>query len=58
MPSGPTKIIYPEDRLPVGQNLFAGLQRVLAMFGGAVLCPLLIEFDPNTTIFFSGLGSS
>eukprot|EP01042_Synura_sphagnicola_P030368 gene30368-39132_t len=50
-------IIFPEDRLPVGQNLVAGLQHVVAMFGGTVLCPLLIGFDPNVTIFFSGLAT-
>lgn len=52
-----SKVIYPEDRLPVGQNLIAGLQHVVAMFGGTVLCPLLIGFDANTTIFFSGLAT-
>ncbi|ESQ89594.1 hypothetical protein ABAC460_12040 [Asticcacaulis sp. AC460] len=57
MANEPTQIIYPEDRLPIGQNLVAGLQHVVAMFGGTVLCPLLIGFDPNTTIFFSGIAT-
>jgi len=51
------KIIYPEDRLPLGQTLVAGFQHVMAMFGGTVLCPLLIGFDPGTTVFFSGVAT-
>jgi len=50
-------VIYPEDRLPLGQTAVAGFQHVVAMFGGTVLCPLLIGFDPNTTIFFSGIAT-
>lgn len=50
-------LIYPEDRLPPVKTAIAGAQHVVAMFGGTVLCPLLIGFDPNTTVFFSGIAT-
>lgn len=50
-------IIAPDERLPWGQSVFVGLQHVLAMFGSTVLGPLLMGFDPNTAIFFSGIGT-
>jgi uracil-xanthine permease len=34
-----------------------GLQHVLAMFGSTVLGPILMGFNPNTAIFFSGIGT-
>lgn len=55
--TGNSAIIYPEDHLPFGQNLISGLQHVVAMFGGTVLCPILIGFDPNIAILFSGLAT-
>jgi putative pyrimidine permease RutG len=50
-------IIAPDERLPWGQTIFVGLQHVLAMFGATVLGPLIMGFDPNTAIFFSGIGT-
>src|SRR3954452_14699070 len=50
-------IIAPEERLPWGQSIFVGLQHVLAMFGSTVLAPIIMGFDPNTAIFFSGIGT-
>jgi uracil-xanthine permease len=50
-------IIAPDERLPWGQTLFVGLQHVLAMFGSTVLAPIIMGFDPNTAIFFSGIGT-
>src|SRR6202011_1692364 len=50
-------IIAPEERLPWGQTIFVGLQHVLAMFGATVLAPIIMGFDPNTAIFFSGIGT-
>ncbi len=50
-------IIAPEERLPWGQTIFVGLQHVLAMFGATVLAPLVMGFNPNTAIFFSGIGT-
>lgn len=50
-------IIAPDERLPWGQTIFVGLQHVLAMFGSTVLVPIIVGFDPNTAIFFSGIGT-
>jgi len=50
-------IIAPDERLPWGQSIFIGLQHVLAMFGATVLAPIIMGFDPNTAIFFSGIGT-
>ncbi len=50
-------IIAPDERPPWGQSIFLGLQHVLAMFGATVLGPILMGFNPNTAIFFSGIGT-
>jgi putative pyrimidine permease RutG len=50
-------IVAPDERLPWGQSIFLGLQHVLAMFGATVLGPILMGFNPNTAIFFSGIGT-
>ncbi len=50
-------IIAPDERVPWGQSIFLGLQHVLAMFGATVLAPIIMGFDPNTAIFFSGVGT-
>lgn len=50
-------VIAPDERLPWGQTVLVGLQHVLAMFGSTVLAPIIMGFDPNTAIFFSGIGT-
>lgn len=50
-------VIAPDERLPWGETIFLGLQHVLAMFGSTVLGPILMGFNPNTAIFFSGIGT-
>ena len=50
-------VIYPEDRLPFLKNAIAGFQHVIAMFGGTILCPMLMGFDPNIAILCSGLST-
>ncbi len=50
-------IIAPDERLPWGQSIAMGVQHIFAMFGSTVLAPLLMGFDPNTAIFFSGIGT-
>jgi uracil-xanthine permease len=50
-------IIAPDERLPWGQSILIGLQHVLAMFGSTILGPILMGFNPNTAIFFSGIGT-
>ena len=50
-------VILPEEKLPPGQTLLVGLQHVVAMFGATVLAPLLMGFDPNVAILFSGVAT-
>ncbi|KAG0747051.1 hypothetical protein G6F57_006217 [Rhizopus arrhizus] len=50
-------IIYIDERPPVIQCLFMGIQHVLAMFGSTVLAPLMMGLDTNTALFFSGIGT-
>jgi uracil-xanthine permease len=50
-------VIYPEDRLPWPQTILLGAQHVLAMFGATVLVPIILGFNPNTVIFFSGVAT-
>src|SRR5438105_13685586 len=51
------RIYYPEDRLPFVKLIPMGIQHVIAMFGGTVLAPILMGFDPRVTLFFSGIGT-
>jgi putative pyrimidine permease RutG len=50
-------VIAPDERPPAGQSVALGLQHIFAMFGATVLAPILMGFDPNTAIFFSGVGT-
>src|SRR5438445_13437167 len=50
-------IVFPEERLPWPQTILLGVQHVMAMFGATVLVPLILGFNPNTVIFFSGIGT-
>ncbi len=50
-------IVYPEERLPWPQTILLGIQHVMAMFGATVLVPVILGFNPNTVIFFSGIGT-
>lgn len=49
--------VAPDERLPWPQTVVMGIQHVVAMFGSTALAPLLMGFDPNTAIFFSGVGT-
>jgi uracil-xanthine permease len=49
--------VAPDERLPWPQTIAMGLQHVVAMFGSTALAPILMGFDPNTAIFFSGIGT-
>lgn len=49
--------IAPDERLPWGPTLAVGVQHIFAMFGATVLAPMLMGFDPNTALFFSGVGT-
>ena len=50
-------IYYPEDRIPFPRLLAMGMQHVVAMFGATVLAPVLMGFNPQLALFFSGLGT-
>ena len=54
---GTGAVILPEERLPWGQTIVAGLQHGVAMSGSTILAPLLMGFDPNLAVFFSGIGT-
>jgi uracil-xanthine permease len=49
--------VMPDERLPLGQTVLLGFQHVVAMFGATALMPILMGFDPNLAIFFSGIGT-
>lgn len=51
------KIYYPEDRLPLARLIPLGMQHVVAMFGATVLAPILMGFNPQVALFFSGVGT-
>ncbi len=51
------RIYYPEDRLPLARLVPLGFQHVVAMFGATVLAPILMGFNPQVAIFFSGIGT-
>ncbi len=50
-------VIAPDERLPWGQTVIAGLQHVVAMFGATALAPIIMGFDPNVSILFSGVST-
>jgi uracil-xanthine permease len=51
------RLYYPEDRLPLTQLIPMGMQHVVAMFGATVLAPVIMGFNPQVAIFFSGVGT-
>ena len=50
-------VIGPDERLPSPQTAVMGVQHVIAMFGAAVLAPILMGFDRNSAILTSGIGT-
>jgi len=50
-------IYYPEDKIPFARLVPMGMQHVVAMFGATVLAPILMGFDPQVALFFSGVGT-
>lgn len=54
--AGP-EICYPEEKIPLARLVPMGLQHVVAMFGATVLAPLLMGFNPQAALFFSGVGT-
>jgi xanthine/uracil permease len=52
-----TGVIMPEERLPCGRTIVSGMQHGVAMAGGTIIAPLIMGFDPNRALLFSGLGT-
>jgi putative pyrimidine permease RutG len=50
-------IIAPDERPPAVQSVALGFQHIFAMFGATFLGPVIMGFDPNLAIFFSGIGT-
>ena len=50
-------LIMPEQNLPLDANIVAGFQHLVAMFGATALGPILMGFDANVAIFFSGVAT-
>ncbi|WP_136684012.1 uracil-xanthine permease family protein [Falsirhodobacter xinxiangensis] len=50
-------VVMPDERLPLGAAVPMGIQHLLAMSGSTILAPLLMGFDPNLAILFSGVGT-
>ena len=50
-------VVLPDERLPWGATIPMGIQHLVAMSGSTILAPLLMGFDPNLAILFSGIGT-
>jgi uracil-xanthine permease len=53
----PGQVVAPDERLSWPRTIGIGLQHVVAMFGATFLVPLLTGFSPQTTLFFSAVGT-
>lgn len=50
-------VVMPDERLPAAASLTMGIQHLLAMSGSTIVAPILMGFDPNVAVFFSGIGT-
>ncbi|WP_019135562.1 uracil-xanthine permease family protein [Cellulomonas massiliensis] len=53
----PGEVVGPQERLTWPRTIGIGLQHVIAMFGATFTVPLLTGFSPQTTLFFSAIGT-
>lgn len=53
----PGEVVLPHERLSWPRTMGIGAQHVVAMFGATFLVPLLTGFPPNTTLFFTAIGT-
>ncbi|WP_350258344.1 uracil-xanthine permease family protein [Scrofimicrobium sp. R131] len=53
----PGEVVLPRERLSWPRTVGIGAQHVVAMFGATFLVPLLTGFPPNTTLFFTAIGT-
>ncbi|MFC3058950.1 solute carrier family 23 protein [Paenirhodobacter populi] len=56
-PRASTPAVMPDERLSWGATIPMGIQHLVAMSGSTILGPLLMGFDPNLAILFSGIGT-
>ncbi|SMO44530.1 solute carrier family 23 protein [Paracoccus laeviglucosivorans] len=49
--------VLPDEKLPLAAALPMSVQHLLAMSGSTILAPLIMGFDPNVAVFFSGIGT-
>lgn len=54
---GALEVVGPAERLTWPRTIGIGAQHVVAMFGATFLVPLLTDFPPSATLFFSGVGT-
>lgn len=53
----PGEVVLPGERISWPRTIGIGAQHVVAMFGATFLVPLLTGFSPNTTLFFTAIGT-
>ncbi|MBO9556449.1 solute carrier family 23 protein [Cellulomonas sp.] len=53
----PGEVVAPDERLTWPRTIGIGLQHIVAMFGATFAVPLITEFSPQTTLFFSAIGT-
>ena len=53
----PGEVVAPNERLSWPRTAGIGAQHVVAMFGATFLVPLITGFPPNTTLFFTAIGT-
>lgn len=49
--------VLPDEKLPMAAAVPMSVQHLLAMSGSTILAPLIMGFDPNVAVFFSGIGT-
>lgn len=49
--------VLPDERLPFQAAAPMGIQHLLAMSGSTIVAPLIMGFDPNVAVFFSGIAT-
>ena len=54
----PGEVVEPDERLSWPRTAEIGAQHVIAMFGATFLVPILTNFDPSTTLFFTALSTA
>ncbi|MDM7854728.1 uracil-xanthine permease family protein [Cellulomonas alba] len=53
----PGDVVAPDERLTWPRTVGIGLQHIVAMFGATFAVPLITHFSPQTTLFFSAIGT-